>query len=188
MKNFLVLLIASPFLVLSQIPTKDWQINSASLAAPEGQRAGATILGYNSEGELVTLREGSNELICLADDPNRDGFSASAYHKDLEPYMFRGRELVKEGKDFKERIAIREEEVKAGTLKMPERALLYVLSGKINPDSKEIEDQYLRFVVYIPYATAESTGLPLSPTVPGGPWIMDPGTHKAHIMINPPKN
>jgi len=40
-------------------------------------------------------------------------------------------------------------------------------------------------VVYIPWATAASTGLPIKPEAPGMPWIMDPGTHRAHIMINP---
>jgi len=43
----------------------------------------------------------------------------------------------------------------------------------------------LRYVIYIPFATPESTGLPLSPEIPGGPWIMDSGTHRAHIMLNP---
>ena len=40
------------------------------------------------------------------------------------------------------------------------------------------------YVVYIPYATAESTGLS---TKPNGnqPWIMFPGTPKAHIMFTP---
>jgi len=41
-------------------------------------------------------------------------------------------------------------------------------------------------VVYIPWATAASTGLPIKPAAPGMPWIMDPGTHRAHIMITPP--
>jgi len=46
---------------------------------------------------------------------------------------------------------------------------------------------YTRYVIYIPYATPESTGIPLTPMVDGAPWIMNPGTHRAHIMINPPK-
>jgi hypothetical protein len=46
---------------------------------------------------------------------------------------------------------------------------------------------YTRYVVYIPYATPDTTGIPLAPATPGGPWIMDAGTHRAHIMINPPK-
>ena len=69
---------------------------------------------------------------------------------------------------------------------MPDKATLYVSIGDIN-ESNEVENLYTRFVIYIPYATEESTGIPLSPVVPGAPWIMDPGTHRAHIMINPPK-
>ncbi len=42
-----------------------------------------------------------------------------------------------------------------------------------------------RYVVYIPWATAANTGLPTKPEAPGMPWIMDPGTHRAHIMIDP---
>ncbi len=51
----------------------------------------------------------------------------------------------------------------------------------------EVKNGYLRYVIYIPYATAESTGLPLKPEAPSMPWIMNPGTHGAHIMITPPK-
>jgi hypothetical protein len=67
---------------------------------------------------------------------------------------------------------------------------LYVYSAKddqVNKTTGEVKDGYLRYVIYIPYATAASTGLPLKPTAPGMPWIMDPGTHRAHIMINPPQ-
>ena len=68
-------------------------------------------------------------------------------------------------------------------------ATLYVLSGTgIDPVTGAIQNGYLRYVVYTPNATAESTGLPLSPPGPGGPWIMFPGTPGAHIMINPPKD
>ncbi|HWV30445.1 MAG TPA: hypothetical protein VN038_12350, partial [Dyadobacter sp.] len=91
----------------------------------------------------------------------------------------------------KEIFDIREKEVKEGKLKMPKQSsTLYVLSGsKDNYDAATgtLKNGYLRYVVYIPFATAESTGLPLKPDVPGMPWIMDPGTHRAHIMINPPK-
>jgi len=41
-------------------------------------------------------------------------------------------------------------------------------------------------VVYVPYATAATTGLPTRPA-PGVPWLMDPGTAGAHIMISPPR-
>lgn len=184
----LILIFLSVNAIAQDIPSPEWQVKTAVLAAPEDMRDNATVLGYDEDGSLVTLRKGSNSLICLADDPSKSGFSVAAYHKELDDFMARGRELKSQGKGFKEIFDIREEEVKSGKLKMPEKTTLFVLSGKVNAETMEVEDTYLRYVIYIPYATSESTGLPLNPPGPGGPWIMDPGTHRAHIMISPPKN
>lgn len=171
------------------IPTAAMQIKTAVLAAPADKRDGAAVYGYNQKGEVVLLRKGTNEMVCLADDPNQKGFSTSSYHKDLEPFMARGRELRKAGKERDEIFKTREQEVKSGKLKMPKQpAALFVFTAKdenVNLSTGEVTDGYLRYVVYIPYATAESTGLPLKPESPAMPWIMDPGTHAAHIMITP---
>lgn len=173
------------------IPAADLQIKNALLAAPADKREGAAVLGFNQKNEFVQLRKGTNELICLADTPGDEGFSVSCYHRDLEPFMARGRALKKEGKQFKEIFDTREQEVKSGKLQMPKSATtLFVYTAtndNVNPKTGEIKDGYLRYVVYIPYATAETTGLPLKPEAPAMPWIMYPGTHAAHIMINPPK-
>jgi len=175
----------------AQMPDPSVRIKTAVLAAPEEFRDGATVLGVDANGEMVVLRKGTNEMICLADDPRQKGLNVSCYHRDLEPFMARGRALQKEGKSFQEIFDIREAEVKAGTLKMPKSpTTLFVYTApdeKFNAETGEVTDGYLRYVVYIPYATAESTGLPLKPYAFGMPWIMDPGTHRAHIMINPPK-
>ena len=184
----LVALVATGTSFAQTYPPESWQINTAVLAAPEHARESATVLGYKSDGALVVLRKGSNDLICLADDPARKGFKVASYHKSLEPFMERGRELRRDGKSAEEIFQIRGGEVKSGMLDMPEQALLYVLTGQVNKESMKVEKMYLRYIFYIPFATAESTGLPLAPTSPGGPWIMDPGTHRAHIMITPPKN
>ena len=85
-----------------KIPAKEVQIKTAVLAAPQEQRENATVMGYSPEGVLVVLRKGSNEMICLADDPNQKGLNVSCYHKDLESFMARGRVLKKEGRSFKE--------------------------------------------------------------------------------------
>lgn len=179
------------FILLSctgqEIPNREFQMKTAVLAAPEHQRNEATILGFNDSGEIVTLKEGTNDFVCLADNPQRDGFSVAAYHKSLEPFMTRGRELKAQGLNAQEVFDKREEEVKAGALEMPDKATLYVTTGEPNEETGEIDNLYTRYVIYIPYATEESTGMPLSPPAPGAPWIMDPGTHRAHIMINPPK-
>ncbi|MEM6841215.1 MAG: hypothetical protein AAF944_00835 [Bacteroidota bacterium] len=172
-------------------PDPELQIKTAVLAAPEELREGAMVYGYDGSGELLVLREGSNEIVCIADNPDQKGFSVSSYHRDLEPFMQRGRDLRKEGKSTQEIFNTRENEVKAGSLKMPDDpTTLYVLSApeeQYNAETGEVTEPNFRYVVYIPYATAASTGLPLSPEAPGMPWIMDPGTHRAHIMINPPK-
>jgi hypothetical protein len=139
---------------------------------------------------LVTLREGSNELICLADDPTDDRFSVACYHESLEPYMARGRDLVSRGiADGNERLQIRWKEAEEGVLAMPEDpATLYVLTGSTyDPETGQVADSYLRYVVYTPWATIESTGLSDAPMGPGSPWLMYPGTAGAHIMISPPR-
>lgn len=175
----------------SGIPQRDIQLASAVLAAPADQRAEATVLGYNSDGEVITLKEGTNNTVCLADNPMEKGYNSACYHADLEPFMARGRALRTEGKSPGEIFDIRESEAKAGSLAMPEHpTTLHILSGAsgtYNAETGIVDGAHYRYVVYIPWATAESTGLPLQPTVPGGPWIMDPGTHRAHIMISPPK-
>ena len=130
-------------------------------------------------------------MICIADNPESPGFSVACYPKDLEPFMERGRVLKNEGKSFKQIFDQREGEVKNEQLKMPaDGTTLFVFyandESSFNPETGEVQNGNFRYVVYIPYATPESTGLPLSPEAPGMPWLMDPGTHRAHIMINPP--
>ena len=184
------LFIAAPFafatILAAQVASPEDQIASSILAAPKERRAAATVLGYNDKGEVVTLRKGTNDLICLADDPAVKGLSVACYHKDLEPFMARGRELAAQYKG-KDRHEQRWKEVDEGKVKIPrEPRMLYVLTGTSFDSAKgEIVDSYLRWVIYQPYATPESTGL--STTSGTAPWLMYPGTAGAHIMISPPK-
>ena len=170
-------------------PAPEAQIAMAVHAAPEDRRGGAAVLGYDAHGALVELRAGKNDLICLADDPKADGISVACYHKDLGPFMARGRELAAQGAGAKGR-DIRLKEVQSGKLPMPkEPRVLYVTTGAgYDPVTNAIADAYTRSVIYMPFATPESTGLSTRPTAPGAPWLMDAGTAGAHIMINPPKS
>jgi hypothetical protein len=83
---FSTVLLASTLYAASEAPVPSVQIAAAVLAAPEELRAGAAVLGYNAQGELVRLREGKNELICLANDPASTKFHVACYHKDLNPH------------------------------------------------------------------------------------------------------
>lgn len=179
--KFLILIL---FFAFRQTSSAQSYEDQAVLAAPEALRANATIYGFDQDGNFKVFRIGTNQMICLGDDPTKDGFSVAAYHKELDPFMARGRELKNAGKSFKEIFEIREQEVKSKSLAMPDKSTLIVLTGAID-ESGELSDLNLRYVFYIPFATPESTGLPTSPLSEGGPWIMDPGTHRAHIMITP---
>lgn len=173
----------------NEIPSKEVQIETATQAAPEMFRAEAKVLGYDREGKLITLREGSNGIICLADNPKEKGFSAACYSDKLEDFMRRGRELEAEGKSTAEKREARKNEIEEGKLKMPsEAAAVYVLSAEqenYNPKTGELKDTRIRYVFYKPYMTVEETGLPDKPQGKGMPWLMDANTHRSHIMITP---
>ena len=165
------------------------QIKTAVASLPDADKDGAKVYGYDGYGKMVVLRAGTNNMVCLGDDPAKEGINTSCYSSKLEPFMARGRELAAEGKSMEERRAIRGEEVASGQLKMPEEpSMMYVYYGTDENYDKvtgTLKDGKLRYVIYTPYATSESTGLPEKPHAPGMPWIMDPGTHRAHIMIGP---
>jgi hypothetical protein len=54
-----------------------------------------------------------------------------------------------------------------------------------NSETSKVMGAQLRYVIYMPWATSESTGLPEILMASNHPWIMEPGTHRAHIMISP---
>lgn len=93
MKQILVLLIllqiTLTIIAQNNPPAPELQIKSALLAAPADKRNGAAVYGYSPAKEIILLRKGTNELICLADDPAQEGFSVACYHKELEPFMQR---------------------------------------------------------------------------------------------------
>ncbi|WZL89101.1 hypothetical protein VS868_16075 [Salinimicrobium sp. 3283s] len=195
MKSFLFilsLLFTSILNAQTKVLPAEIQIKTATLAAPEELRDGAMVYGFNEQGEMIVLREGTNHLVCLADDPAQKGINVSCYSNKLEPFMARGRELAAQGTGEMEKRETRKREAEAGSLSLTDSpAMTTILTGSeenYNAATGELTDGHFRYVIYIPYATAESTGLPEKPFAPGMPWIMDPGTHRAHIMITPPKN
>lgn len=172
----------------AQVPPAPQQITAALLAAPKELRQDATVLGYAPDGKLTTLRKGTGPMICLASKPGGKQFHVACYHRSLEPFMARGRALRAQGVPEERVDSVRFADVRAGRVAMPRRAaMLYSLTGPAGsfdsatgtaPKAKPL------FVVYLPNSTVASTGLPATP-VEGLPWIMDPGTPKAHIMFEP---
>ena len=164
---------------------ESWQIAAAVLPLPDSMRSGATVLGYRG-GRLVELRAGRNEMICLSDDPAGKGFHASCYHRSLEPFMARGRSLRAEGITGREQVdSARMAEVKSGRIVMPSAAVLtsvFAESDSFDPAKGPAPGQRALDVIYLPYATQESTGIPEIPAT-DRPWLMFAGLPWAHVMV-----
>jgi hypothetical protein len=185
-RALLPLLVLATAPLAAQVPGAAQQIAGAVSAAPEGLRAGATVIGYTNYHRMATLRQGTNEMVCLADDPSEPRWAVACYHKDLEPFMAKGRELREAGADSKAVESGRLAAIEAGTMKMPDgpRVLynLFAPADSVDAATGLAHGTTAMQSVYIPYATAESTGLPTRPGN-GLPWIMYPGKPWAHIML-----
>ena len=165
------------------------QIAAAVLPLPQEFRADARVLGYRAGSHaLVPLRGGKGPFTCLASDPAGQGFHVACYHQSLEPFMARGRALRASGVKGDQVDTVRFAEVRAKKLAMPTHpASLYQLfgpPGAFDPATGSATKARSLFIVYLPGATAESTGLSTKPAE-GTPWLMFPGTPKAHIMLEP---
>ena len=194
-RSLLTLLVLLPPVAAAQarpvtgaIPAPAAQVAAAVLALPATLRDSATVLGYRELHSLVELRRGTNGMICLADNPADSTFHVACYHESLEPFMARGRALRASGVTGEQVDTVRFREIREGTLRMPAGpAALHSLSGPAgswNADSNTVTGGRALYVVYIPFATPESTGIPAVPA-PNQPWLMFPGTPKAHIMFVP---
>ena len=168
------------------LPTPDQQIAAAVLPLPKELRDGATVMGYRAANKLETLRAGKNGMICLALFAVEPEFHVACYHKGMEPFMARGRALRAQGVKGEQVDTVRFREVRNGALPMPKQAAMYQLFGtKTSWDAAtgKVTDANALLVVYMPNATPGSTGLSPVPAKVG-PWIMYPGTPKAHIMLS----
>jgi hypothetical protein len=169
------------------LPTVEQQIAISVLALPQNMQAGATVMGWKTAGgKMEVLRQGTNGMNCLAQFAVEDNFHVSCYHEGMEPFMLRGRQLREQGITVPAQLdSIRYLEVREGKIKMPAQAALYQLIGtrtSLDAATGKLSETRSLFVVYIPGATAATTGLSTVPQQTG-PWLMNAGTPKAHIMF-----
>jgi len=167
------------------VPPAAQQIAAAVLPLPAEMRDGATVMGYREPNKLVVLREGKNGMTCLALYVMRPDFHVACYQNSLEPFMARGRELRAQGVTGAKVDSVRFAEIKSGKLKMPAQGTLYTITTKkenFDAATNKVKDAGLLTVLYIPGATTESIGITDKPRE-DGPWIMFPGTAKAHVMM-----
>ncbi len=170
--------------------TPERQIAAAVSPLPANLQKEAKVVGYDETGKLTTLRPGTNEMICIADNPANPRFHVSCYHKSLDQFMSRGRALRAQKMPEDQIDSLRAREVRAKKLVMPSRpAALYqyfAARDSVDAGTGAVKGAQYLYVVYTPYATYKTTGISEAP-VSGGPWIMFPGTAFAHLMIAPQK-
>lgn len=171
----LVLFLTTTGATLGEEQGTDKQIMEALLPLPDSLRSGATVVFDAAPGKRTVLRTGTNSVVCHADTP-APGFAVRCHHKDMDAFFTRTEQMLAEGKS---EAALRDTlsaEIKAGKLKVAAGSAEYVLSGPFFEGALPI------MAVFLPNATAESTGLS---TEPSGyrPWLMWAGTPMAHVML-----
>jgi len=175
------------------VPTPAEQIAAAVLPLPEVMRAGAGVRGYTASLALVTLREGTNTMVCTADRPGDDEFDVRCYDRQFLQAIDRRRELAEEGLAAAAVDRRFEEEVAQGRLRLPDHPTAgYRMLGPItayDPRTATFTAAIEKWQsVHFPYRTAEELGLPT--TRRGHPALRHGVGHLvSHVMIEhtPPK-
>jgi hypothetical protein len=178
-------LAAPPGALAAQGTSVEREVAQAVSPLVASLQAGAAVRVFRN-GTLTDIRGGTNGLICLADDPARKGFHAACYHESLEPFMARGRALRASGLTAEATDSARLAEFEAGALPLPTPgAFLSSISSDdeaFDPSGGVPAGTRGLYVVYLPYATEASTGIPATPAR-DRPWLMYPGKPTAHVMI-----
>jgi hypothetical protein len=170
-------------------PPASQQIAAAVLPLPEVMREHATVLGYAPDLSLVTLRQGSNGMVCTASRPGNEEFDVRCYHESFMPLVRRLQDLHYQGAKQAEIDRMINAEVKAKKLAIPDHPTAgYRMLGPIsayqpvtNAVGKEIHSWQS---VHFPYKTTAEIGLPEEGQVTGNmPYVMASGTFWSHVMI-----
>jgi hypothetical protein len=172
-----------------QVPPTTQQIAAAVLPLPAVLREHATVVGYAPDMSLVTLRKGSNGMVCTATRPGDDEFDVRCYQESFMPVVRRLRELHQQDVRQDEIYRMIDAELKAKKLAMPDHPTAgYRMLGPIsayhagsNTVGSEIKSWQS---VHFPYKTAAEIGLPEEGQVANTmPYVMASGTFWSHVMI-----
>jgi len=148
---------------------------------PEDLRAGATVFRYDpTTGDRIVLRQGNNQVECRPKD--EEGFTrcspaANASRSDMSA------KLRAQGLSGGELSAALADAEKQGLINPP---IFGSLSYRLYDEPDRIQ---LLWIVSVPNATPEQLGMPTGSQRDnalagrGLPWMMEPGTPGAHLMI-----
>lgn len=149
------------------------------LAAPARLRADATVVAWRDDGSRVTLRGGTNGLVCWdqSDEPRKRTYASRCTSEGNLPRIEQNRQWILSGKSQAEVQAMMEEAERNGTREVSEFGSVYY-----SVNSETMEDANIHTTISVPYATTHLLNLP-SERTDAGVWIMGAGTSGAHLMI-----
>jgi hypothetical protein len=169
------------------VPSPADQIAAAILPLPMSMQAGAGVRGYSPAMKMVTLRAGTNSMMCTADRPGDDLFDVRCYDRAFLAVIDQRRALAAGGLDsatVERRFA---DQVRTGAIRLPDHPVAgYRMLGPIagyDPRTGAVTAAIEKWQsIHFPYRTAAELGLPIDPegTMP---FVMASGTWWAHVMI-----
>jgi hypothetical protein len=144
-------------------------------ALPTSMREGATVIKYDDAGEPVVLRQGSNDVFCVA-VPQTHQFAARCYSNALRPQRDLEGKLRAEGKNERDVQTAVKAAVAAGQIPQPEPGTVrYVRSGASEETART------NWIILLPGAS-RTTGLP-EQADQNTPWLSMPGTNGAYLTV-----
>lgn len=170
-----------------------WQRDSAQqlaalpLPLPDSLRAGATLVGINANKQRVTLRGGSNGVVCTIWVPGEDSFDVRCYQQSFMPVIDErwkhdaaGASYRAMRHDLDSAIAVKAivlpDHPTAGYRMLGPARAFDAKRGRVTNEIEQWES------IHIPYRTGVEMGLP-SEEQGGSFFVMSPGTYWAHVMI-----
>ena len=182
--------VCSPALAQApKVPLASQQIAAAVLPLPDALRAQATVVGYAPDMKLITLRAGTNGMVCIATRPGDHNFDVRCYQESFMPIINRARELSGQGLHATELNRVIDSEIQSKKLPLPANPVAgYRMLGPISAYSAETNSVNTEIKswqsIHFPYKTAAEIGLPEEGTVPRTfPYVMASGTFWSHVMI-----
>lgn len=167
------LLVAAATAAPGQAPSKEELIKSALAAAPADIAKGAAVIAPGPDGQMVTIKEGTNGFTCLPDQPETPGKDAMCL--DPQAMIWAQSWMAHDPKP-----------------KNTGPGVAYMLTGgsdvsatdpwaKPGPNHKFVNSPPHWMILWA--FDAKVTGLSTTPQ-DHGTWIMFAGTPYAHLMIN----
>lgn len=167
------------------------QLAALPLPLPDSLRANATLVGVDANKQRVTLRSGSNGVVCTVWVPGEDSFDVRCYQQGFMPVIDERWKHAAAGSSYRAMQHDLDSAIAAKAIVLPDHPTAgYRMLGparafdaKAGRVTKEIERWES---IHIPYRTGAEMGLP-SEEQGGSLFVMSPGTYWAHVMIMHPE-